>query len=61
MASTVGRSLDNYKEQFKSLAESKGVLKDFLAASTLTRAKALLHGEKKKNYLANRQKGNNKK
>lgn len=37
------RNLGNYKAQYKSQAESKGRLKEFLAAETLTAARKILH------------------
>jgi hypothetical protein len=40
------RSLKNYKEVNKKTAESKGVLKSFLSAPTLTSAKKILAGSR---------------
>lgn len=45
----LGRSLSNYKSMHESLAKQKGVLRDFMEASTLTRAKKILFGYKRKN------------
>ena len=42
----LGRNLDNYKKQHAALAESKGVAKAFMGASTLTEAKKILKGKK---------------
>lgn len=44
-----GRSLPNYKAMHQKTAESKGVLREFNSASTLTQAKKILFGYKKKN------------
>ncbi len=40
----LGRSLENFKKEKRSLAEEKGVLDKFLSASTLTEAKKILKG-----------------
>jgi hypothetical protein len=42
------RSLENYKELHKALAEAKGILDRLLKAQTLTEARKVLFGEKKK-------------
>lgn len=54
------RSLENYKEMHREMAKDKGFEKEFMAARTLTQAKKLAYGEKKKQYAANRTKGSNK-
>lgn len=45
----LGRSLSNYKDMHVELAKQKGVLRDFMEASTLTRARKILFGYKRKN------------
>lgn len=40
--------LENYKDMHKKLATSKGVIKPFMACPTLTKARKILFGEKKK-------------
>lgn len=45
----LGRSLDNYKQQHRNTSESKGVQKEFMLAKTLTQAKKILFGYKRKN------------
>lgn len=39
-----GRNLENYKKTHRELAEKKGVLREFLAAKTVTQAKKVLFG-----------------
>lgn len=48
MAASFGRSLENYKNQQRKVAESKGVLQQLLAASTLTSARKIVYGVKSK-------------
>ena len=45
----LGRSLDNYKQMHRKSAESRGNLKEFLAATTLTQARKLAFGMKRGN------------
>lgn len=45
----LGRSLDNYKSQHRKTAENKGVLEQFLKTKTLTEARKVVFGYKKKN------------
>lgn len=45
----LGRSLKNYKEIHTPTARSKGCLERFLAAPTLTQARKILFGHKKRN------------
>lgn len=45
----LGRSLENYKQMHTNTANDKGVYKEFIAAKTLTKAKKILFGFKKKN------------
>lgn len=54
------RSLSNYKEMHKDTARDKGVEKELSAARTLTQARRVLFGEKKKQYIAQRSRGSNK-
>lgn len=42
------RSLDAYKNIHRKTAEDKGVLSEFLSCRTLTRARIVLYGEKRK-------------
>lgn len=44
----LGRSLSNYKDMHRSTAENKGVLKEFLNAKTLTEARKVAFGLKRK-------------
>lgn len=44
-----GRSLESYKLMHRKTAEDKGVSREFQNASTLTEAKKILFGYKKKN------------
>jgi len=44
-----GRSLDNYKKMHAKTAEDKGVDKEFHSAKTLTKARKILFGYKRKN------------
>lgn len=55
------RNLNSYKEMHRGLAESKGVSSQFQAARTLTEARKVLFGEKKKQYIAAKIPGSNKK
>lgn len=54
------RSLENYKEMHKEKAKSLGVEKELSSARSLTQARKVLFGEKKKQYIAQRTKGSNK-
>lgn len=45
----LGRSLTNYKDMHTSTAKEKGVEKEFQSAKTLTAARKILFGFKKKN------------
>lgn len=54
------RSLENYKEMHKDKAREKGVEKELSSARTLTQARRVLFGEKKKQYIAQRSRGSNK-
>lgn len=45
----LGRSLSNYKSMHAGTASSKGVKEQFQAAKTLTAARKILFGYKKKN------------
>lgn len=45
----LGRSLTNYKQMHANTANDKGVYKEFMASKTLTAAKKILHGMKRKN------------
>lgn len=44
-----GRSLDNYKSMHEKAARDKEVWKQFSEAKTLTQARKILYGYKKKN------------
>lgn len=55
-----GRSLENYKEMHKETADRNGVIREFLAARTLTQARKILFGEKKKQYVEHKVRGSNK-
>lgn len=44
-----GRSLENYKAMHAQAAEKKGVSSEFQGAKTLTQARKVLFGMKKKN------------
>lgn len=46
----LGRSLKNYKAMHAKTAESKKVHTEFMAATTLTRARAILWGTKSKSF-----------
>lgn len=43
-----GRSLENYKQMHRSVAEKKGTLNELLSARTLTAARIAAYGEKPK-------------
>jgi hypothetical protein len=43
-----GRDLNNYKNQHINTAKKKGLLQEFLSASTLTQARKILFGNIKK-------------
>ena len=45
----LGRSLENYKSALMGVAEAKGLLEQFRATKTLTQARKVLWGYKKKN------------
>lgn len=45
----LGRNLDNYKSQHAKTAADKGITHEFKSAKTLTEARKILHGLKKKN------------
>lgn len=45
-SSWTGRSLSNYKDLHGEQAREQGVYKQFMAATTLTRARKILRGEK---------------
>lgn len=52
-----GRNLQNYKMVHKGTATEKDVLKAFMAAPTLTKARKILFGEKLKRCVARRDNG----
>jgi len=45
----LGRSLNNYKSMHTPTAKDKGVLKELMNAKTLTQARKIVFGYKKKN------------
>lgn len=47
MASS-GRSLENYKQQQRKVAEDRGVLDQLMRATTLTQARKIVYGAKQK-------------
>lgn len=49
------RSLDNYKTMHSETAKNKGVYEEFMKCKTLTKARKILWGEKKKKNVARRE------
>lgn len=54
------RSLQNYKEMHKDGARDAGVEKELANARSLTQARKIVFGEKKKQFIAQRTKGSKK-
>lgn len=48
-AAQINTRRNNYKEMHRGTAQNKGVLKEFLAAQTLTEMRKILWGMKKQN------------
>lgn len=55
-----GRDLTNYKAMHEDTAKRNGCYDEFTRASTLTQARKILFGEKKKQYTETKIRGSNK-